>query len=49
MSKNNQGLGKFLLGTAAVAAVAGLAIYAMVDEDTRHQVQGVVNRENAKA
>lgn len=49
MSKNNQGLGKFLLGTAAVAAVAGLAIYAMADEDTRHHVQGVVNREKAKA
>lgn len=48
MSKNN-GVGKFLLGTAAVAAVAGLAIYAMVDDDTRNHVQGVVNREKAKA
>lgn len=45
MSKNN--VGRFLLGTAVV--VAGLSLYIYFDENARATVEGIVNREKAKA
>lgn len=43
--KNNWG--KILLGSAVV--VAGLSLYLYFDEEARERVEGVVNRERAKA
>lgn len=48
MSKkgNNVSLGLLLLGSAA--AVAGIAAVMYYNDDVRHRVEGVVNRERAK-
>lgn len=48
MSKkgNNVSLGLVLLGS--VAAVAGIAAMMYYNDDVRHRVEGVVNRERAK-
>lgn len=42
-----RGLGLFLLGTTVAAA--GVALYLYLDENARHKVEGVINREKAKA
>lgn len=43
---NNLSLGLILLGSAV--AVAGIAAILYVNDDMRHRVEGVVNRERAK-
>ncbi|WPJ90948.1 hypothetical protein [Facklamia hominis] len=50
MRKNKEfSLGGFLLGSAALVTVAGLALYAYFDEDTHNHVAGIINREKVKA
>lgn len=45
-NKHNTSLGLILLGSAA--AVAGIAAVMYYNDDVRHRVEGVVNRERAK-
>lgn len=49
--RKNRGIsiGAIIIGSAALATVVGVALYAYLDEDTRQHVQGVVNREKVKA
>lgn len=42
-----RGLGLFLLGSTVAAA--GIALYLYLDENARHRVEGMINREKAKA